>query len=253
MGVREGRPAPDLTLIKEITDHDALAAAAQAATTATGAAHIETDMRAHRNPRRMRAIKRAMIDLVRRARSRCPECARPGFGVTGHLAGLPCAWCASPTLLTRAEVWTCAGLRTPRGTPGHSGSSRSDALRGMQSLRTSAEPWKSAPPRNSPPEDRFGPPGKPFRKKNVEAGTAIRRQPLGNSAQRTTALGEGEPGDFDHHHANGTAFASQIARCREKPDGSDRHHEECPGDGVVQFQRKKRCHASITPRSPAAT
>jgi len=109
MGVREGRPAPDLTLIKEITDHDALAAAAQAAMTATGAVHIETDMRAHRNPRRMRAIKRAMIDLVRRARSRCPECARPGFGVTGHLAGLPCAWCASPTLLTRAEVWTCAG------------------------------------------------------------------------------------------------------------------------------------------------
>jgi hypothetical protein len=76
---------------------------------ASGAAHIESDMRAHRNPRRMRAIKRAMIDLVRRARSRCPECARPGFGVTGRLAGLPCAWCTAPTLLTRAEVWTCAG------------------------------------------------------------------------------------------------------------------------------------------------
>ncbi|MFM9935506.1 MAG: DUF6671 family protein, partial [Novosphingobium sp.] len=74
-----------------------------------GAAHIETDMRAMRNPRRMRAIRRAMIDLLRRARSRCPECARPGFGVTERLSGLPCAWCASPTLLTRADVLLCAG------------------------------------------------------------------------------------------------------------------------------------------------
>lgn len=109
MGVRGGQPAPDLALIKDIADADALAEAAQAAIALTGAAHIETDMRAHRNPRRMRAIKRAMIDLLRRARSRCPECARPGFGMTGRLAGLPCAWCTVPTLLTRAEVWTCAG------------------------------------------------------------------------------------------------------------------------------------------------
>lgn len=108
MGMRGGQPAPDLALIKDIPDPDTLADAANAAIAATGAARIETDMRAHRNPRRMRAIKRAMIDLVRRARSRCPECARPGFGVNGRLAGLPCAWCTAPTLLTRAEVWTCA-------------------------------------------------------------------------------------------------------------------------------------------------
>lgn len=109
MGVRGGQPAPDLTLIKDIAAPDTLADAAQAAIALTGAAHIETDMRAHRNPRRMRAIKHAMIDLVRRARSQCPKCARPGFGVTGRFAGLPCAWCTAPTLLTRAEVWTCAG------------------------------------------------------------------------------------------------------------------------------------------------
>ena len=109
MGVRDGQPAPDLTLFKTITDQNMLAAAVEAAIAATGAAHIETDMRAHRNPRRMRAIKRAMINLVRRVGSRCPECERPGFGVTGRMAGLPCARCASPTLLPRAEVFQCAG------------------------------------------------------------------------------------------------------------------------------------------------
>ncbi len=108
MGVQGGQPAPELALFKAIDGREALIAATQAAITETGGAHIETDMRAHRNPHRMRAIKRAMIDLVRRARSRCPECARPGFGVNGRLPGLPCAWCAAPTLLTRAEVWTCA-------------------------------------------------------------------------------------------------------------------------------------------------
>ncbi|MFM9935290.1 MAG: DUF6671 family protein, partial [Novosphingobium sp.] len=77
MGVREGQPAPDLALFKAITDRATLLAAVEATIAATGAAHIETDMRAMRNPRRMRAIRRAMIDLLRRARSRCPECARP--------------------------------------------------------------------------------------------------------------------------------------------------------------------------------
>jgi hypothetical protein len=116
MASRQGQPAPELALLKAIASERDLIAATEAALALSDAAHIETDMRAHRNPRRMRAIRRATIDLVRRARSRCPHCARPGFAVTERLAGLPCAWCASPTLLTRAEVLQCAacGHRTER-------------------------------------------------------------------------------------------------------------------------------------------
>lgn len=116
LGVRGSRPAPDLALFKAIADETALAAAVEAAIAASGAAFVETDMRAHRNPRRMRAIKRAMIDLIRRARSRCPDCARPGFAMTERMSGLPCAWCAGPTRLTRAEVWGClrCGYRNER-------------------------------------------------------------------------------------------------------------------------------------------
>ncbi len=119
MGARGGQPAPELALFKAIADHAALEVAIAAAIAASGAAFIETDMRAHRNPRRMRAIRRAMIDLVRRARSRCPDCARAGFAVTERRPGLPCAWCAAPTRLTRAEVLTCAGCgyRSDRPAP----------------------------------------------------------------------------------------------------------------------------------------
>lgn len=109
IGVRDGQPAPHLALFKAIDSAADLVIALKRTIALTGTAHIETDMRAMRNPRRMRAIKRAMIDLVRRSRSLCPNCGWPGFAVTGHIAGLPCAWCASPTHLPRAEVWACEG------------------------------------------------------------------------------------------------------------------------------------------------
>jgi len=68
---------------------------------------IEADMRAHRNPARMRAIGRATIDLIRRARRRCPACDAPGYGLTERVAGLPCAGCGAPTMLCRADVLSC--------------------------------------------------------------------------------------------------------------------------------------------------
>ncbi|MBX9886295.1 MAG: hypothetical protein K2X68_15130 [Novosphingobium sp.] len=109
IGVLGGQPAPQLALFKSIaTEADLLAVVARTIAL-TGAAHIETDMRAHRNPRRMRAIRRAMIDMVRRSHSRCPACTRPGFAMTARLPGLPCAWCRSPTQLTQADVWSCEG------------------------------------------------------------------------------------------------------------------------------------------------
>lgn len=109
IGLVDGAPAPAAYLRKDIGTPEALAAAVSAAVTQCGGAHLETDMRAHRNPARMRAIRRAGIDLVRRYRSLCPSCARPGFAVTAHVAGLPCSWCGSPTHATRARASVCAG------------------------------------------------------------------------------------------------------------------------------------------------
>lgn len=116
MGCREDGPAHDVALIKSAENWDDLASSLDRIVSANGSAFIETDMRAHRNPLRMRAIKRATIDLIRRVHTPCPECERPGYAVTEHLAGLPCSWCSEPTLLTRAEVLSCkgCGLRVER-------------------------------------------------------------------------------------------------------------------------------------------
>ena len=108
MGLRANLPAPDLALMKDAASWADLAAMLEAVIARHGAAHIEADMRAHRNPQRMRGIRRAMIDLIRRSRSTCPACAAPGYGIADRLAGLPCAWCGEPTLLSRADVLSCA-------------------------------------------------------------------------------------------------------------------------------------------------
>lgn len=72
-----------------------------------GGAFIETDMRAHRNPTRMKANERATQDLVRRFNARCPSCGSPGFDITERLRGVACAWCGEPTLMIKTEVLSC--------------------------------------------------------------------------------------------------------------------------------------------------
>ncbi|MEB3318795.1 MAG: DUF6671 family protein [Cyanobacteriota bacterium] len=86
----------------------ALAIARAAAASSDGLALVETDMRAHRNPTRMAAIRRLAFRLVRRLASPCPACQSPGWGVVGQRQGLPCADCGLPTAVTRALVWGCA-------------------------------------------------------------------------------------------------------------------------------------------------
>lgn len=109
MGAADGKPDHRRLLRKDSTNLVELLQAVADAVARCGAACLETDMRAHRNPTRMRAIRRATIDLVRRYRSRCPRCGRAGFVVTERLAGLPCADCHAPTELLRATAMVCAG------------------------------------------------------------------------------------------------------------------------------------------------
>ncbi|MEW5836527.1 MAG: DUF6671 family protein [Pseudomonadota bacterium] len=109
MGVVDGQPSPAVALAKDAYDDHTLVAAVRRALDICGAASVETDMRAHRNPQRTRCIRRATVDLLRAWRSPCPACARPGFVVTARLPGRPCGWCGAPTRQVLADERRCAG------------------------------------------------------------------------------------------------------------------------------------------------
>ena len=109
MGVQNGEPDITNGLYKGLLTTDGLEAAVRVVLERNGAAHLESDMRAHVNPTRMAAIGRAAQDLARVALSSCPSCERPGFDIVERLRGLPCAECGLPTRRVRMEIAGCAG------------------------------------------------------------------------------------------------------------------------------------------------
>lgn len=68
----------------------------------------ETDMRACFNPQRMRVIETATTALMKRVISLCPQCQRPGFGVTSVQGGRPCGQCGTPTDLAWTRIYSCS-------------------------------------------------------------------------------------------------------------------------------------------------
>jgi hypothetical protein len=91
-----------------------------------GRVWLETDMRAHRNPTRMRSIRRLGVALVRRLATPCPACAAPGWGLVDTEAGLPCGWCGAATTLTVIEVWGCQGCGHRQRRPRRDGLKQAD-------------------------------------------------------------------------------------------------------------------------------
>lgn len=74
----------------------------------SGLVFIESDLRAHANPTRMKTIEQAAIDLVKHAGSYCPNCHSPGYAAVEAIRGMPCEDCGSPTEMLRGEVWLCS-------------------------------------------------------------------------------------------------------------------------------------------------
>jgi len=79
-----------------------------AAHSSDGRALLETDMRANRNPTRMRSLAVLAERLGRRLATPCPVCAAPGWGRSDVIAGLPCGWCGLPTELIVTEIFSCS-------------------------------------------------------------------------------------------------------------------------------------------------
>jgi hypothetical protein len=107
MGCAGLRPAPEFGLAKDLRDLADVEAALAERIRGEGAAWIETDLRAHRNPQRMQAIAAATADLLRRFASRCPDCRAPDYAVVEYLPGRACADCGAATRLPVAEIHGC--------------------------------------------------------------------------------------------------------------------------------------------------
>jgi hypothetical protein len=94
-------------IIKGITCADQLTDAFQVARRNSQKVHLETDMRALYNPSRMKVIRQATQDLLRKIAQTCPQCSWPGFDIVERKPGLPCTLCHQPTQLTRSALYRC--------------------------------------------------------------------------------------------------------------------------------------------------
>jgi hypothetical protein len=54
---------------------------------------VETDMRAMRNPKRLKVISSLTKRLIKKINTLCPNCQAPGFGIVSAERGLPCENC----------------------------------------------------------------------------------------------------------------------------------------------------------------
>lgn len=108
--VRPNAGDPFAALAKGIVERDRLDRAISEAANASpdGKARLETDMRAHLNPTRMRSLALLAERLARRLARSCPTCGAPGFGRAGSRFGLTCEDCGAPTEMVAAEVFGCS-------------------------------------------------------------------------------------------------------------------------------------------------
>jgi len=123
-----GNPDPAL-IRKGVSDPESLRHAVHQAIEQSPehAVNIETDMRAHANPTRMRVIRDLGARLARRLRTLCPACDCPGFGKIGAEPGLACEDCGGPTELTLHEIHGCPRCQEQRRYPRSDGRAAASA------------------------------------------------------------------------------------------------------------------------------
>ncbi len=98
-------------VMKDCHDRDAVEHAIRDAAklSADGLARLETDMRAHRNPKRLASLEVLSRKLADRIATPCPGCQLPGFGRLDVKPGLPCSACGRPTDSISCEIHACCG------------------------------------------------------------------------------------------------------------------------------------------------
>jgi len=107
--------------LKDIRTVEQLVAAvdSEAKRSDDGLALLISDMRAHRNPTRMKVLRALGWKLARRLERLCPKCEAPGFGHIQSRRGLPCEACGEATHWIDFEIDGCSAcghaVARPRG------------------------------------------------------------------------------------------------------------------------------------------
>ena len=105
--------------VKELACLDEVVAAVdrEASRSEDGLAMLIADMRAHRNPMRMKVLRALSWKLARRLQRLCPKCHTPGFGHIESRRGLPCEDCGDATHWIDFEIDGCAACGHAVGRP----------------------------------------------------------------------------------------------------------------------------------------
>ncbi|AGI68240.1 hypothetical protein OAN307_c26520 [Octadecabacter antarcticus 307] len=121
-------------IVKGIVDLPSVesAIAGAAALSGDGRARVETDMRAHLNPTRMKNLSGLATRLSDRLLHGCPSCAAPGWGRVKMIRGLPCEICDTTTESVMLEVFGCVAC------PHHEERPRADGLIQAESVHCPA-------------------------------------------------------------------------------------------------------------------
>ena len=110
-GSDPSRPVKGLTRLDEVVS----AIDREANRSDDGLAIVIADMRAHRNPMRMKVLRALSWRLAKRLHCLCPACGAPGFGHIDSRRGLPCEACSEPTHWIDFEIDGCSACK-PRST-----------------------------------------------------------------------------------------------------------------------------------------
>lgn len=95
------------TIVKEISDEEKLYDLIHHSKENSQSFKVETDMRAHCNPTRMKVIEDTTKKLIEKLTSFCPSCNTPGFSIQDIEKGLPCAQCGLTTESTLKHIKIC--------------------------------------------------------------------------------------------------------------------------------------------------
>jgi hypothetical protein len=98
------RPIKGLTTLDEVV----AAVDQEANRSEDGLAILISDMRAHRNPTRMKVLRALAWKLAKRLQRLCPTCGVPGFGHMQSRRGLACEGCGTATDWIDFEIDGCS-------------------------------------------------------------------------------------------------------------------------------------------------